>query len=76
MPISEAKRRANNKWDAANMTTLGCRMRRDKAELFKAACTEAGTTVNAVFTAAMDSFLEAHPRGNGGYGTAAGNPSE
>ena len=57
MPLTEAKRKANNKYIAANMTVLGCKVRKDKAEVFKAACKEAGTTPNAVFTEAMDSFL-------------------
>lgn len=60
MPVSESRRRANNKWDAANMTTLGCRMRRDDAEQFKSACYSAGTTPNAVFTAAAADFMEKH----------------
>lgn len=58
MPLTEAKRRANNKWSAANMTVLGCKVRKDKAAVFKAACRERGTTPNAVFTAAMDKFLD------------------
>lgn len=60
MPISESRRRANAKWDAANMVTLGCRMRRDSAEQFKSACYLAGTTPNAVFTAAAADFMEQH----------------
>ena len=60
MALTESKRRANNKWDAANMTVLGCKVRKDKAARFKAACAESGTTVNAVFTAAMDHFMESH----------------
>ena len=32
MGLSESKRRANNKWDAANMTVLGCKVRRDRAD--------------------------------------------
>ena len=58
MTISKAKREANNKWDAANMTVLGCKVRKDKADQFKAACAAAGTSVNAVFLAAMDEFME------------------
>lgn len=57
MAVSESRRRANNKWDAANMTTLGCRMRKTDAEIFKAACKDSGTTVNAVFTAAAAKFM-------------------
>lgn len=57
MPVSEKKKVTNQRWDAKNMTTLGCRMRRAKAEQFKAACKQAGTTVNAVYTRATDEFL-------------------
>jgi hypothetical protein len=57
MPKTEAGKRANAKWDAVNMATLGVKTRRDKAEAFKAACAAAGTSMNAIFTAAMDDFL-------------------
>lgn len=57
MPVSRAKRKANNNWDTQNMTVLGCKVRKDKAELFKTACKEAGTTPNAVFTKAMNNFM-------------------
>lgn len=66
MAVSEARKRANNKWTAANMTVLGCKVRKDKAERFKAACRASGTTPNAVFTEAMDSFMEDHPTTTGG----------
>lgn len=58
MPLTDSKRRANNKYIAANMTVLGCKIRKDKAEDFKAACKEAGTTPNAVFTEAIKKFME------------------
>lgn len=57
MPLTDAKRRANNKYIAENMTVLGCKVRKDRAEEFKAACKAAGTTPNAVFTAAINEFL-------------------
>ena len=60
MGLSESKRRANNKWDAANMTVLGCKVRRDRAEQFKAACKKNGTSPNAIFLAAMEKFMEEH----------------
>lgn len=65
MPLTEAKRKANNKYIAANMTVLGCKVRKDKAEQFKAACKSAGTTPNAVFTSAMDEFMEEHAEQEG-----------
>lgn len=58
MALTEAKRRANNKYIAANMTVLGCKMRKDRAEKFKEACKEAGTTPNAVFNQAVSQFLD------------------
>ena len=60
MGLSESKRRTNNKWDAANMTVLGCKVRRDRAEQFKAACKKNGTSPNAIFMAAMEKFMEEH----------------
>jgi len=59
MALTDAKKRSNNKWDAANMTVLGCKVRKDEAERFKAVCKERGTTVNAVFRAAMVEFMDA-----------------
>lgn len=55
---TDAQRRAQNKYDAANMTVLGCKVRRDEADAFKAACRAAGTTPNAVFRDAMQKFME------------------
>ena len=65
---TDAQRRARNKYDAANMTTLGCRMRKEYAEKFKGACYSAGTTPNAVFTAAAADFMEKHEHNNKGIG--------
>lgn len=61
---TDAQRRARNKYDAANMTTLGCRMRKEYAEKFKGACYSAGTTPNAVFTAAAADFMEKNANNN------------
>lgn len=48
MPISEAKKKANAKWDAANMKLIGCKLRKDTAERFKQYAQEHGTTPNAL----------------------------
>ena len=63
--VTRAKRATNNKWDSENMTVLGCKVRKDIADDFKAACKAAGTTPNAVFRAALDDFM-----------AKAGKPSE
>ena len=56
--LTDAKRRANNKYIKEHMTVLGCKVRKEDAERFKAACRRAGTTPNAVFREAMDRFME------------------
>ena len=50
MAISEAKRRANNKWNNENMTILACKVRKTYAEQVK-------SRVNAVISAAVDDFM-------------------
>ena len=62
MALSDSQRRANNKYIREHMTVLGCKVRKEKAEQFKAACKAAGTSPNAIFTQAMDKFLEEHPQ--------------
>ena len=75
MAISDAKRRADNKWAAKNTTVLGCKMRRDAADQFKAACAAAGTTPNAVFRAAIDDFMAAHGGTASGQDVAPEHPT-
>ena len=48
MAVTESRKKANAKWDAENMTTLGCRVKKDQAERVKAYCAEIGKTSNAV----------------------------
>ena len=55
--VTRAKRNANNTWDKNNMTVLGCKVRKDDAERYKAAAAAQGTTINAVLKAALDALL-------------------
>ena len=48
MALPESRKKANAKWDAENMATLGCRVKREQAEKFKAYCADKGKTSNAV----------------------------
>ena len=48
MAVAESRKRANVKWDAENMTKLGCRVKKEQADRFKAYCSEIGKTSNAV----------------------------
>lgn len=48
MAVSDAKKKANAKWDSENMATLACKVKKDHADRFKAYCSEIGKTSNAV----------------------------
>jgi len=58
LPVSKAKKTARNKWDKENMTVLGCKVKVEEAERFKAATKARGTNPNAVFKACMEQYLE------------------
>ena len=60
MPLSAAKKRSNAKWDAANMTTVGVKMRRTEADAFAAVTKANGTTRNAVLLAAAREYIRTH----------------
>lgn len=57
MAISEAKKKANQKWDSANMATLACKVKCEQAEQFRAYCTNKGETVNAVLQGFVSSCI-------------------
>lgn len=59
MPLTEAKRKANDKYLAANYTVLGVKVRKDYAEEVKKKAKERGDTVNAILKAALDKYMEA-----------------
>lgn len=46
MPISKARRAANDKWDKENMTTLGCKVKKEEAAAFKEYAARNGKTSN------------------------------
>ena len=48
MPISEAKKRANRKYDIVHLTTIGCRLKKQEAADFKAYAESQGKTANAL----------------------------
>ena len=60
MAVSEAKKRANAKWDAAHMKIVGVKLRRETAEEFKEYARQHGTTPNAILkdyiTRLLDGF--------------------
>ena len=58
MPVSEAKKKANNKWDAANMQNLSVKVRREYVDQIRAKAAEKGTTVGAILRKALDDFMK------------------
>lgn len=46
--VSEAKRKANDAWDAKNMKVVGCKVKRTVADAFAEYAKQNGTTVNAL----------------------------
>ena len=59
--VSDAQKKASAKWDKENMVVLACKVKRETAEQFKAACAAQGTTSNAVLQQAVKAYLEEQP---------------
>lgn len=55
---TDAQRRAQNKWAAANMSIVACKIKRDIAESFKAAAKANGTNPNALIHEWIVAYLE------------------
>lgn len=64
MAISEAKKKANQKWDSANMATMACKVKREQAEQFRAYCTNKGEAVNAVLQGFVSSCINGTESGS------------
>lgn len=56
--MTEARKKANVKWDKENMTVVGCRVTRSKAEEFKAACKTLGVVPNQILKQAVDETIK------------------
>lgn len=56
MPITDARRRANQKWDAGNMVCQTIKVKKTLLEDFKAACAARGDKVNTVLRQAMEEY--------------------
>lgn len=74
--VTEAQKKASAKWDKENMVVLACKVKRETAEQFKAACAAQGTTSNAVLQQAVKSYLEEHPEQKHTAGDAQDDETE
>lgn len=50
MAVSEAQKRASNKYNREHMATIGCKVKKTQAERFKKYAAEKGTTSNALLS--------------------------
>lgn len=57
MTVSDSKKAANARWDAANMAYQTVKVRRELLETFKAKCKERGDAVNTVLREAMEDYI-------------------
>ena len=76
MAVAESRKRANVKWDAENMTTLGCRVKKEQADRFKAYCSEIGKTSNAVLRDYVLEFIDTITRARSRTGHLFGPHAE
>ena len=60
MPLSDARKRANRKWDQANLTNISIKIKKTYYEQVKQAAAAAGTTPAAIMRKAIDDFMQDH----------------
>ena len=60
---TDAQKRAQNKWDQANMKMVAVKLRKEEAEEFEACCTRNGTTRMAVLRQAVRAYIAEHSQG-------------
>lgn len=58
MPVPASKRAANNRWDAANMSVLSVKLRKDRADVIRDAAAKAGQSVSAYILQAINERME------------------
>ena len=58
MPVPDYQKKARNKWDAANMATLGTKVKREEAERVRAAAAAAGQSTSAYIWQAITERME------------------
>lgn len=57
MAVSEKKKASNARWDSQNLSTLSCRIAKDKAEAFRTLCAANGTTTYAVLLSVVQNAI-------------------
>ena len=65
MPVPASKRAANNRWDAANMSVLSVKLRKDRADVIRVAAANAGQSVSAYILQAINDRMERDNKSRG-----------
>ena len=55
--MNEARKKANIKWDKENMTSVTCKLRKEKATAFKEACVVLGLVPNQILMKAIEKTI-------------------
>ena len=55
---TEKAKKARSEWDKENMSTIGCKLKKDIADRFKEKCWETGKTPNTVLKELIQSYIE------------------
>ena len=58
--VSEAQKRSRDRWDALHMVTLGCKLKKEDADKFRAACAAEGKSANAVLKESALKYINDH----------------
>ena len=58
MPVSEAKKKANKKWNNENLTSFCIKLNKQKTELFRLAAARNNTTPSTVIREAIEQYIK------------------
>ena len=62
MPVSEAQKRARNKYDRENMNRVTIKVKKDLLQQFRQAVQDNGQQVNTVFREFMEGYIKENTR--------------
>lgn len=62
MPVSEAKRASNDRWDKENMAYQTVKVSKALLQEFRETVAEQGDKVNTVLREAMENYIEEHKK--------------
>ena len=62
MPVSEAQKRARNKYDKENMDRVTIKVKKDLLQAFRQAVQDNGQQVNTVFREYMERYIKENTR--------------